>query len=181
MLLLRGMCVKGNPVGEVLHSEDHINLETVGSPHLKNVMRRHSANASKRKSQGQLSESLCKPKKPKKLTNKEVSKVLVANKIRTETEPMVVAKEQNNNGEGDIYSFIMNKSQEALSDLIHATWKMENAAKVQERACTSQMGVVQQHLNEPCVETCAGSWFSCAKEVLKSNGINEFTYDDSIR
>ena len=143
-------------------------------------MRRHSANASKWMSQGQSSESLCKPKEPKRLTNKEVPKVLVENKIRTETKPMFAAKEQKNNGEGNIHSFIMNKSQKALSNLMHATWKMENAAKVEERACKSQMGVLQQHLNEPCVETCAGSWFSCAKEVLKNNGISEYTYDDSI-
>ena len=37
---------KGKPVEEVLHSEGHINLETVGSPSTKNTMRRHSANAS---------------------------------------------------------------------------------------------------------------------------------------
>ena len=32
-----------------------------------------------------------------------------------------------------------------------------------------------------CVETCAGSWFACAKEVLKTNGINVYTYANSIR
>ena len=58
---------------------------------------------------------------------------------------------------------------------------MENAVKVQERASKSRMEVFQQHLNEPCVETCAGSWFACAKEVLKNNGINVYTYADSIR
>ena len=116
----RHLC-KVKPVEEVLHSEGQINLETVGSPSTKNAMRRHYANASKRKSQGQSSESSCKPKKPKRLTNIEVSKFLVANKIRTETELMVFAKERNDNGEGDIYSFIMNKSPKALSDLIHTT------------------------------------------------------------
>ena len=70
-------------------------------------MRRHSTNASKWKSQGQSSELLCKPKKPKRLTNKEVPKVLVANKIRTETELMVAAKEQKNSGEWNIHSFII--------------------------------------------------------------------------
>ena len=39
---------KGKPVEEVLHSEGHIHLETVGSPRTKNAMRRQSANASKR-------------------------------------------------------------------------------------------------------------------------------------
>ena len=31
------------------------------------------------------------------------------------------------------------------------------------------------------VETCAGSWFARAKEVLKTIGINVYTYADSIR
>ena len=65
--------------------------------------------------------------------------------------------------------------------MIHTTWKLENVLKVQERASTSQMEVLQQHLNEPCGETCAGSWFACAKEVLKNNGINAYNYADSIR
>ena len=47
---------------------------------------------------------------------------------------MVVAKEWSNTGEDYIYSFIMNKDAKALSDLIHTTRKVENAAKVQERA-----------------------------------------------
>ena len=64
-----------------------------------------------------------------------MSKFLVANKIRIENEVTVVGKEPSNSGEGYIYSFIMNKGAKALSDLIHTTWKVENAAKVQERAC----------------------------------------------
>ena len=58
---------------------------------------------------------------------------------------------------------------------------MENVAKVLERPVKSRMEVLQQHLYEPCVETCAGSWFACAKEVLKTIGINVYTYADSIR
>ena len=77
---------------------------------------------------------------------------------------MVVAKERSNTGEGYIYSFIMNKGAKALSDLIHTTWKVENAAKVQERACQSQMEAFQQHLNESCVETCADSWLHMQKK-----------------
>ena len=133
MLLVTGMCVKVNQTVKV------IQIETVGSPRTKNAIRRNSANTSKRKSQDQSSESSCKPKKLKRLTNIEVSKFLVANKIRTETELMVVAKERNINGEGDVYSFIMNKSPKAFSDLIHTIWRLENAVKVQERPSNSQM------------------------------------------
>ena len=91
-------------------------------------MRRHSANTSKCKSQGQSSESSCKTKKPKRLTNIEVSKFLVANEIRTETDLMVVAKHRDNRGK-DIYSFIMNKSPKAPPDMIHTTGKMEKLQK----------------------------------------------------
>ena len=122
------------PVEEVLHSEGHTTLETKDSPCSKNAMRRHSANASKCNWQGQWSESSCKQKKPRRLTKIEVSRFLVANKIRIENELMVVAKEWSNAGEGYIYSFIMNKDAKALSDLIHTTRKVENAANVQERA-----------------------------------------------
>ena len=105
MLLLTGMC-KGKLVEEVLHSEGGINLEK-RALHATKTHWVDTTNASKRKSQGQSSESSCKTKKPKRLTNIEVSKFLVANKIRTETELIVNAKERNDNGEGDIYNFIM--------------------------------------------------------------------------
>ena len=77
---------------------------------------------------------------------------------------MVVAKEWSNAGEGYIYSFIMNKDAKALSDLIHTTRKVENAAYVQERASQSQMEVLQQHLNESCVEIWTDSWLHMQKK-----------------
>ena len=62
-----------------------------------------------------------------------MSKFLVTNKIKTETDLMVIAKQWNGNGKY-IYNFIMNKDSKALPDLIHTTRKTENAAKVKERA-----------------------------------------------
>ena len=105
MLLLTGVC-QVKLVEEVMHSEGGINLEK-RALHATKTHWVDTTNASKRKSKGQSSESSCKTKKPKRLTNIEVSKFLVANKIRTETELIVVAKERNDNGEGDIYNFIM--------------------------------------------------------------------------
>ena len=57
----------------------------------------------------------------KRLTNIEVFKFLVANKIRTETELMVVEKELKDNGQRDIYSFIINQNPKALLNLIQTT------------------------------------------------------------
>ena len=145
---------------EVLHGEGHIDLETVSYPRTKKPMRRHSFNTSKCKLQDQSSESSCKSRKPKRLTNIEVSAFLAANKIRTDTELMVVAKGRSNNDEENNY---MNKSPKALLDVIHTTLQMKNDAEVQQRASKSRMEVWQQHLNDLCVESSAGSWVACAK------------------
>ena len=62
MLLLTGVC-KVKLVEEVMHSEGGINLEK-RALHATKAHWADTTNVSKRKSQGQLSESSHKPKKP---------------------------------------------------------------------------------------------------------------------
>ena len=45
----------------------------------------------------------------------------------------------------------------------------------------SRMEVVFHFLNEPCVEGCDGKWLESAREVLRGNNINIFTFADSMR
>ena len=75
----------------------------------------------------------------------------------------------------------MRQSPKALDDLLSLTWKLDGAPLLQQRKKMSRMEVVFHFLNEPCVEGCDGKWLESAREVLRGNNINIFTFADSMR
>ena len=176
---------KDKDLQEVLHSPGHTNLSQVGSPRTKNAMNKFSANARKCRSEEPTpsSSSSTKPKvsKPKRLSNTDIAEFLIKNNLKTENELMVVAKKRHDDGERDIYSFIMNKSPKALSDLVNTTWKLQNAQHVEDRISKSRIDILKEHINGPCTANCSGEWFACAREVLRNNNINLYTFADSVR
>lgn len=179
---------KGKPIEEVLHSPGHANLEDIGSPRTKNAMKRFSENAEKRRSTNNTpsnsatpAKKLKEPMKPKKLTNIDVSEYLVKHNVQTENELHVIAKQRHDDGEKDMYSYIINKSQKALSEIVSTTWKIQNAPAVVVRKSKSRLDILRDYTNTECAEGCDGQWYCCAKEVLKNNGINLFAYSDAIR
>ena len=116
---------------DVLHSPDHANLEKLGSTRTKNFNenenRRSSAVAAEACSDDVvLIKKTKKQTKPKILSNTDVLEFLVTQNIKTENELMLVAKQCHDDGEKDIYNFIMNKTPKALIDLV-SMHNMENA------------------------------------------------------
>ena len=163
---------KEKPVSDVLHSKNHPNLSQVGSsPKTKNAMKTFSSNAQKRKSVETSTTSAPPPpkhNKPKRLSNSDVAAFLIKNNLKDESHLMVVAKQRNDNGESDIYNFVLNKSPKALADLINTAWKMQNAEKNVERSEKSRMDILMDYVTGECVTHCLGTWFTSAKEVLLS-------------
>ena len=58
-----------------------------------------------------------KKSKPLRLTNLDVSRVLISEKIKTENELMRLALHGSQNGEHDLQSFLLNKTLRAISDV----------------------------------------------------------------
>ena len=83
-------------VAEVLHSPNHSNMENIRSPKTKQALKFFSTNARKRRSEETCTEtkpssSTSTVKKPKRLSNSEVSDFMVKNNIRKASELMQVA------------------------------------------------------------------------------------------
>ena len=109
----------------VIHSQNHPDLQEVGSPKTKKCIKADKELCRKRRS---LSASNLFTPKTKRLENIDISEFLVANNIKTEKELMAKAQEQFVEGNKDLKIFIIGKSPKALQDLITTTWKMEKAA-----------------------------------------------------
>ena len=111
---------KDKTTQDVIHSPSHVNLVKPGSPRTKNAMKLFSTNAEKRRStvakkasdsEAQLKKT--KVTKLKRLSNADVSEFLLKHNIKTENELMVIAKQRHDDGEKDIYNFIVSKTQKA--------------------------------------------------------------------
>ena len=100
-------------------------------------MKTSTANARKRRSEQSCtdetepSSSTATAKKPKRLTNSDVSDFMVKNNIRKESELMQIALQRSANGEKDLQGFILNKNSQGSCrlDLHH----LANA-----RSCTNR-------------------------------------------
>jgi hypothetical protein len=57
----------------------------------------------------------------------DVSKFLVKNNIRTETNLFIIATEQQEAGKEALYNFLVSRSPKSLQDLIVTTWKIQDA------------------------------------------------------
>ena len=174
------------PFTDVLHSPGHPNLQEIGSPKTKRAFTQFSDNAKKRKMSAStstvtLNENQPSASKPKNLYNIDVSKFILANNIRSESELMVVAKARHREGEKDLYKFIINKSSKSLSELIDLTWKMNDASKNVERAKESRISILKAHLQKECLPQCHGEWLVCARQVLQQNGINLYCFASALR
>ena len=181
-------------ISEVLHSEGHPNLQDIGSPKTKKGMKANTENAQKRKaeivstqcssqssqSSSQSSSSSAKAK-IKRLSNVDVAEFMVTHNIHHEAELMAVAKERHDEGQKDLYQFIVGKSTKFLSELIDRTWKVNDAAATLSRENVSRMTLLKQHSEKDCATSCNGEWLRCAKEVLRHNEINVYVFASAIR
>ena len=64
--------------------------------------------------------------------------------------------QRHDDGEKDIYNFTVNKTQKALSELVSATWKIQNAPAIVERNSKSRIEIPNGCANTACVENYNG-------------------------
>lgn len=176
---------KDKPITSILHSPDHSNLQQLGTPKTNKAMIKYSEDRrAKRKSlnlQHNQKSECKKTGKIKRLTNVDVSNLLVKENIRTEIELMRLALTRKESGEPDLQQFILNKTPKALSDLVATTWKMQKSPACIERRNKPRIQVVQEHISEECIPDCGGKWYRSAVEVLSNNQINLYYFCGAMR
>lgn len=164
---------------EVLHSPNHTNMESIGSPRTKKAMHVSSSSSARRKhsteDNGQQREFV----KRKRLSNSDVAEFMVSNNIRKESELMAVALQRSQNGEKDLHAFILNKTPKALAELIQTTWKVQEAPATVEREASCRISLIREAAAKEC--DCNGEWMRCSREILAKNHINAFVFASALR
>ena len=177
---------KDKDITDVLHSPGHSNMAVLKSPKTKKAMRQWS-NASQQKKRNSVdeNESTAPPRKIVKhprLSNLDVSKLLINDTITSENELMRLALRRSQNGENDLQAFLLNKTPKAIADLITTTWKIHNSEKTVEREQKSRIDLIKEFAAGECVSQCVDKeWLRCAREILSNNRMNVYYYACAIR
>ena len=67
-------------------------------------------------------------RKRQRLSNLEVSEIVLKNVIKQDVELLALANEQKNEGKNDLAEFVLCRSEKSHKELICCTWKMHNAS-----------------------------------------------------
>ena len=117
-------------------------------------------------------------KKAKRLSNSEVAKIVLQNKIRARIELLALAKRQSQHGDTLLYDFVLNRSEKKLKELVDTVWEDIAAADKIQCSKLSRLQILQQQITTPCI--CSGKWLQCAIEILNKNSIERAVFSDAI-
>ena len=92
----------------------------------------------------------------KRLTNLDVSELLIKHNIKSDTALFAKAHEQKEAGKKDLAHFVMSRSSKALQDVIQNTWKMHTSSEKLNRQRLCRLEVIQQCKDGECVSGCDG-------------------------
>lgn len=184
----------------VLHSKDHPNLKEIGSPRTKNSTKAYRAACAARKRRSAANEaanvnqpdgasssasgaesSSSNSKKPKRLSNLDVSDFILEHKITNDTQLFAAANSRKKEGQSDLAGYVLAKNPKSLLELINNTWKLKNANEEIERERKSRMEIIKEAITLECVDGCNHDWISCALELLRYNNIHPFVYAAALR
>lgn len=166
---------------EVFHSAGHPNLKEIGSPRTKMSTKAYRKSKQKNVEQSQEGSSQSTSKKPKRLSNFDVSEFLVENALKSTTELFAKANEQKKAGKTDLASFVLSRSSKALNDLIDNTWEMEGASAKVARKDIPRMDMIRKSSQGECVIGCDGLWLESAQLVLRHNRVHPFVFAEALR
>ena len=113
--------------------------------------------------------------KRKRLSTSDVGRFAVSNGIKTEDELYAIAGQRDEDGNSDLYSFVMNNSKR-IQDILDAAWKLHDAHKRATESSLSRMDTIQNTAGGPCVEGCNGRWLQLALATLRKNGVNQHDF-----
>ena len=118
----------------------------------------------------------------KKITKKRLtsSEIIVAKKIKSRTELLALARNQKKEGKTDIAEFIVNRGSKVVAEILDTAWEMETSNVDLQRARKTRLDLLVDARQGECVENCNEQWLSCAREVLRRNGIDERYFIQSV-
>ena len=113
--------------------------ENIGTPRTTSTTKEKTSQPSK------------KSKNIKRISNLDVSNMIVKNKHRSRVDLLAFAKSSFSKGDTGLYEFILNRGDKKVNDLLNLVWEMETAKEKQERAQLTRLEMLRGQLNNLCV------------------------------
>ena len=156
--------------------EDNSYIESNGHPELTNESQPRTTNAIASRQSAREKSSVKRPRKTR-LSVYEVSQLVVAKRIKTRLELLVLANQQKQDGKEDLAQFIANRGSKVVEEAIRVGWELEEAEEKLKRSKLTRLEIIEQALQNSCVENCKGQWLEMAENLIHRNGIDliEFT------
>ena len=161
--------------------EDLLYIESTNHPVLTNAPKTQQASERSSKKRTKTAKKDQKRVRKSRLSVYEVSQIAVEKGIKTRLEFLALAKSQKDEGKTDLAEFIANRGLKNLDEAISIGWKMENAPSNLERTRQSRLETLTKLLSINCIDGCQGQWLTMAKEVLRSNEINENEFSQAVQ
>ena len=169
----------------VYHSDNHPDLNDIGSPQTKKCMKAYREKCKEKRNQ----KEQCKetqqtksiPQKVRRLSNLDVSEFLIKHNIKSDTELFAKANEQKEAGKKELAHFVMARTTKSLQDVIETSWKMHGASAQLQRKQLPRMDLIRQSANGECIAGCGSVWLDCAIEVLQNNKIHPIVFAEAMR
>ena len=156
----------------VLHSNPH--------PDLDNVTQFRTAAASAATRQNGRNNQR---RKAPKLTNLNVMQIVRMRGIKDDVALLALAQDNFDQGHTALMEYISNTPERKYKEIIAKVWKAKEARSKLRRRETSRMDKIAAALLEPCIPDCGTDekWLEMAREVLRKNGVNAYTFAEAVR
>ena len=117
----------------------------------------------------------------KSLNSSAVADYVISNNLKSADEFMYSAKRRHDEGQDDLYDYILSRPIKRTRELIDLTWQMEEVQDRVERAAKSRMDILQDASVMPCECAIPRQWTRCALELLFENGLDQQEYCNALR
>ena len=119
------------------------------------------------------------PLKRKRLSASDVGRFAVSNNIKTEKELYAIAGERDDDGNSDLYNFIMNNAKR-IQDILDAAWKLHDARQEAIEIPISRIEVIRNAAGGSCVPECDGRWLTLALKTLRKNRVDQYVFAKAL-
>jgi len=160
---------------DVLQSANHPDLWNQGAPRttLASATRINTReNATRTESDIASNEGTETPvRKRKRMSAFELSEIITQKQIKSRTQLLALANEQQELGKNDIAEFIINRGSKVVAEILTTAWEMKGAQATLERQAKSRLQLLQEANNAQCTGGCHGMWYILATQILERNDV----------
>ena len=163
--------------------EDSSYIESNGHPDLTNQSEPRTTSATAATQSQSARRNLSRIKRPRKtrMSVYDVSQLVVAKRIKNRLQLLVLANQQKQDGKEDLAQFIANRGSKVVEDAIRVGWELEEAEEKLKRSKLTRLEILEQALENCCVENCNGQWLEMAENLIHRNGIDLLVFTTACR